>query len=101
MIMKKTARKKVRKPNFKKQRKELVEKLEQMGYIAQPIQRLGRLHDQLWRAARIILDTSLHTRGMTVDEAVEFMEMRSNWSRPMPWPKDAATPKHPPSPSPT
>jgi len=49
------------------------ELMEQLGYIAQPIQRLGRLSDQLWRAARIILDVSLHTRGMPVDEAVDFL----------------------------
>jgi uncharacterized protein (DUF885 family) len=49
------------------------ELLEQMGYIAKPFQRLGRLSDQLWRAARIILDVSLHTRGMGVDEAVQFL----------------------------
>jgi uncharacterized protein (DUF885 family) len=49
------------------------ELLEQTGYIAQPIQRLERLSDQLWRAARIILDVSLHTRGMAVDEAVSFL----------------------------
>jgi len=49
------------------------ELLEQMGYIAAPIQRLGRLSDQLWRAARIILDVSLHTKAMPVDEAVEFL----------------------------
>jgi len=49
------------------------ELLEKMGYISQPIQRLGRLSDQLWRAGRIILDVSLHTRGMGVDEAVQFL----------------------------
>lgn len=49
------------------------EMMEQMGYISKPIQRLGRLSDQLWRAARIILDVSLHTQGMTVDEAVDFL----------------------------
>jgi uncharacterized protein (DUF885 family) len=49
------------------------ELMEQLGWIANPRQRLGRLHDQLWRAARIILDVSLHTRGMTVDQAVDFM----------------------------
>ena len=49
------------------------ELLEQMGYIATPMQRLGRLSDQLWRAARIILDASLHTKGMTVEEAVDFL----------------------------
>jgi uncharacterized protein (DUF885 family) len=47
--------------------------MEQLGYIAEPIQRLGRLKDQLWRAARIILDVSLHTKGMSVEEAVDFL----------------------------
>jgi uncharacterized protein (DUF885 family) len=49
------------------------ELMEQIGYIAQPVQRLGRLKDQLWRAARIILDVSLHTKGMSVDEAADFL----------------------------
>jgi uncharacterized protein (DUF885 family) len=49
------------------------ELLEQMGYIAEPVQRLGRLADQLWRAARIILDVSLHTEGMAVEEAIKFL----------------------------
>jgi len=49
------------------------ELMEQLGYIATPVQRLGRLSDQLWRAGRIILDVSLHTGGMTVDEAVGFL----------------------------
>jgi uncharacterized protein (DUF885 family) len=49
------------------------ELMEQLGYIADPFQRLGRLSDQRWRAARIVLDVSLHTRGMRVDEAVDFL----------------------------
>lgn len=49
------------------------ELMEELGYIATPVQQLGRLSDQLWRAGRIILDVSLHTRGMTVEEAVEFL----------------------------
>jgi uncharacterized protein (DUF885 family) len=49
------------------------ELLEQMGYIAAPVQRLGRLNDQLWRAARIVLDVSLHTRGMPVKEAIDLL----------------------------
>jgi uncharacterized protein (DUF885 family) len=49
------------------------ELMEQLGYIATPIQRLGRLSDQLWRAARIILDASLHTRDMPVEEAIDFL----------------------------
>lgn len=49
------------------------ELMERLGFIAGPIQRLGRLSDQLWRAARIILDVSLHTRGMSVQEGVDFL----------------------------
>lgn len=49
------------------------ELMEQLGYVDQPLQRLGRLSDQLWRAARIILDVSLHTKGMTVEEGINFL----------------------------
>ncbi|RLE36673.1 hypothetical protein DRJ12_04270 [Candidatus Acetothermia bacterium] len=52
------------------------ELMEELGYILEPIQRLGRLSDQLWRAARIILDVSLHTRGMTVKEGIDFLVER-------------------------
>ena len=49
------------------------ELMEQLGYIDRPLQRLGRLSDQLWRAARIILDVSLHTKKMTVEEGIGFL----------------------------
>lgn len=49
------------------------ELMEELGYIAGPFQRLGRLSDQLWRSARIILDVSLHTRGMSIEEAAAFL----------------------------
>jgi uncharacterized protein (DUF885 family) len=49
------------------------ELLEELGWIATPIQRLGRLSGQLWRAARIILDVSLHTREMSVQDAIDFL----------------------------
>jgi uncharacterized protein (DUF885 family) len=49
------------------------ELMEELGYIAKPVQRLGRLADQLWRAARITIDASLHTKGMPVEEAVDLL----------------------------
>jgi len=52
------------------------ELMEQLGFINDPVQHLWRRKDQLWRAARIILDVSLHTRGMTIDEAVAFLVER-------------------------
>jgi uncharacterized protein (DUF885 family) len=52
------------------------ELMEHLGYIASPIQRLARLKDQLWRAARIVIDVSLHTRGMPIQEAVDVLVRR-------------------------
>lgn len=49
------------------------ELMEELGYINTPMQRLGRLSGQLWRAARIILDVGLHCRGMSVTEAADFL----------------------------
>jgi uncharacterized protein (DUF885 family) len=53
------------------------ELMEQLGYINQPIQKLARLQAQLWRAARIVLDVSLHTKGMSVEEAIDFLVERA------------------------
>ena len=52
------------------------ELMEKLGYIDSPIQRLARLKDQLWRAVRIVVDVSLHTRGMSVKEAVDLLVER-------------------------
>jgi uncharacterized protein (DUF885 family) len=49
------------------------ELMEQMGFIDQPIQKLARLQAQLWRASRIIIDASLHTGQMAVEEAIAFL----------------------------
>jgi len=49
------------------------ELMEELGWNSEPVQKLGRLAGQLWRAARIILDASLHTKGMSVDEAIDFL----------------------------
>lgn len=40
-------------------------------------QELGQLEARLFRAARIVVDTSLHTGEMTVGEAVDFMHERA------------------------
>jgi uncharacterized protein (DUF885 family) len=58
------------------------ELMESLGYLADPVQKLARLQDQLWRAARIILDVSLHTKGMEVGEGVEFLVREAGLERP-------------------
>jgi len=58
------------------------ELMESLGFLDQPVQKLARLQDQLWRAARIVLDVSLHTGKMTVDEAIEFLVKEVGLERP-------------------
>lgn len=48
--------------------------LDDLGYLTHPKARLYRLSGQLWRAARIILDVSLHTRGMSPAQAVVLLQ---------------------------
>ena len=64
-----------------------------------PEQELGQLEARLFRAARIVVDTSLHTGEMSVDEAVAFMHekallplptARSEVARYCAWPTQAS-----------
>ena len=48
----------------------------ELGFLKGDDVRLTQLRNRLWRAARVILDVSLHTGEMTVDEAVDFMVER-------------------------
>ena len=43
------------------------------GFLARPEQRFFQAHHLLWRALRIVLDVSLHTRGMSVSEAARCL----------------------------
>ncbi len=43
------------------------------GFLSTPAQRLFQAHHLLWRALRIVLDVSLHTRGMTVETAARML----------------------------
>ncbi len=54
------------------------EMMQQQGFLDRPTQRLARLQAQLWRAARIIVDVSLHTGRMSYEDAVQFMIEKAN-----------------------
>lgn len=45
----------------------------ELGFLQGDDVRLTQLRNRLWRAARVILDVSLHTKGMSFDEAVDFL----------------------------
>jgi uncharacterized protein (DUF885 family) len=46
---------------------------DEMGLLSGPLDRLGRLNAEAWRAARLVVDTGLHALGWTRQDAVEFM----------------------------
>ena len=47
--------------------------MRERGFFSEPIQELYHLQATIFRAARIVVDTSLHMGEMTFDEAVEHM----------------------------
>ncbi|MBI2845466.1 MAG: DUF885 domain-containing protein, partial [Chloroflexi bacterium] len=49
------------------------ELMEEYGFVTDPKSKLARLAGELWRAARIMVDSSLQAHGMGVDDAVEVM----------------------------
>ncbi len=55
--------------------------LREHGFFATPEQELCQRDFRLFRAARIIVDTSLHLGEMTIEEAVDFMSTKASLSR--------------------
>jgi uncharacterized protein (DUF885 family) len=57
--------------------------MRERGFFADPIHELHHLNATLFRAARIVVDTSLHLGEMAFDEAVEFMIDRAAMPEPV------------------
>ena len=45
----------------------------EMGLYDTPAKQMGRLSYEMWRATRLVVDTGLHSRGWTKQQAVDFM----------------------------
>jgi uncharacterized protein (DUF885 family) len=56
--------------------------MRRQGFFTDPRQELMHLKDRLFRAARIVVDTGLHTGEMTFDDAVTFMVERVGLPQP-------------------
>jgi uncharacterized protein (DUF885 family) len=55
--------------------------LRDAGFFADPRHEIGQVEARMFRAARIVCDTGLHTRGWTWEEGVDYMEAHSALSR--------------------
>lgn len=58
------------------------EMMKQEGFFTDPRHELGQVDARLFRAARIVVDTSLHLGDMDVEQAVEFMSTKASLSEP-------------------
>lgn len=47
---------------------------EEMGIYTTPYELFGKLTYEQWRACRLVVDTGIHAKGWTRDEAVNFMK---------------------------
>ncbi len=49
----------------------------EMGLYTDPYQYFGMLYAQIWRANRLVVDTGIHSKGWTREQAIEFMQSNS------------------------
>src|SRR5258708_28456961 len=52
-----------------------------MGFYKDPYQRFGTLNDEMLRAMRLVVDTGIHTKGWTRDQAITYMLSHSGMSK--------------------
>ena len=57
------------------------ELMDREGFLDDPVVRLMRLNDQMWRACRVVIDVELHRGRMGLDEAVDFLVREAAMNR--------------------
>jgi uncharacterized protein (DUF885 family) len=71
---------------------------QEMGMYETPYDRFGMLNYQIWRAARLVVDTGIHAQGWSRDQALEYLrqytalpehEIETEVDRYIAWPAQA------------
>jgi len=47
---------------------------EEMGLYTTPYEKFGKLTYEMWRACRLVVDTGIHAKGWTRDQAIDYMK---------------------------
>ncbi len=53
---------------------------DELGLYLTPLDRIGLYSDQIARASRLVMDSGLHTKGWTRQQAVDYMMANSGWA---------------------
>ncbi|HEV2816818.1 MAG TPA: DUF885 domain-containing protein [Allosphingosinicella sp.] len=53
---------------------------DELGMETDPLQRFGGLNDEMLRAMRLVVDTGIHARGWTREQAIQYMLANSGMS---------------------
>lgn len=48
-----------------------------MGFYLEPMSDFGRLHDEIWRSARLVIDTGIHAKQWTREQAIDYFRQNT------------------------
>src|SRR3546814_2648968 len=54
---------------------------EELGLLTDPYQRFGSYDDEMMRAMRLVVDTGIHTKNWTRDQAIAYMLANSSMAK--------------------